>query len=296
MRHAYFLPIILSLALAIGPAGHSDNPAFKKVVEEGLTLDGTTVLLPSPTLPDGQDADRSKAVLKKVAGDDRAARELLRDSVTAPFILKTRDVMAGSSIVRVADLWFVVHARLEDVDPDKALRQADNQIVEAGNMRFESKFLTKQDLRDRKIEPLPPLEGRKEWYAHLTGRLLDRIKIEATDRAVVTRSPDSLIFASRTDHAFNGEGAYSNRWSTIARKGNDETDGPPQKYVGGVSYVKITKLPAEPGALFVESHLAFVEPLDWFQGNPILRSKIGVIAQDQVRRLRREIGKNKGQK
>lgn len=294
MRHAWLL--LTTMALALGSQGHADNPVFQQVVSDGLTLDGTTVLLPAPTLADGLDAEKSKEVLKKVAGDDRAVRELLRDSVTAPFILKTRDVMAGGSIVRVADLWFVVHARLDAIDPDRTLRQADNQAVEAGNMKFETKILTDRDFHDRKIVPLPPLGGRKEWYTHLTGRLLDRIKIETTDHAVVTRSSESLVIASQTDQTFDADGSYPNRWSALTRKGANETVGPPKNYEGGVSYVKITELTSEPGALFVEAHFAFVEPLDWFQGNPILRSKIGVIAQDQIRRLRREIEKNKGRK
>ena len=42
--------------------------------------------------------------------------------------------------------------------------------------------------------------------------------------------------------------------------------------------------------------MAFVEPQGWFQGNPILRSKISLIAQDQVRQIRREIEKKRAKK
>ncbi len=244
MRHVYFFPTFL--AFLVGHGGHSDNPVFRNVVAEGLTLDGTTVLLPAPTLADGLDADQTKEVLRKVAGNEDSARQLLRKSVTAPFILKTRDVMGGKSIIRVVDLWFVVHARLEEIDPDRPLRQSDVQAVEAGNMRFESKILSQQDLKDRKIDPLPATEGRKEWYTHLTGRLLDRIKVEATDHSVLTRSADSLIVATQTDQTFGADGSYPDRWSTLDRKGKDETIGPRKPYLGGVSYVKITKLAAEP--------------------------------------------------
>ena len=174
-------------------------------------------------------------VLRKVAGDDRAAKELLRYSVTAPFILKTRDVTDGDSVVRVADLWFVVHASLDDVDPDRALRQADNQAVEAGNMRFESKILTEQDLRDRKVEPLAPLGGRKEWYTHLTGRLLDRIKVEATDRAVVTRSTDSLVIASRTDQTFDADDRLSQSLVDPRPQGDRRDRGPADSLRGRAS-------------------------------------------------------------
>ena len=40
-------------------------------------------------------------------------------------------------------------------------------------------------------------------------------------------------------------------------------------------------------------HMAFVEPDGWFQGAPILRSKFSVIAQDQIRSLRRELAKKR---
>jgi hypothetical protein len=43
----------------------------------------------------------------------------------------------------------------------------------------------------------------------------------------------------------------------------------------------------------VEMHMAFVEPDGWFQGNPILRSKFGAVAQDQIRSLRRELAKKR---
>ena len=40
--------------------------------------------------------------------------------------------------------------------------------------------------------------------------------------------------------------------------------------------------------------MAFVEPDGWFQGAPILRSKFSVVAQDQIRSLRRGLRKRKG--
>jgi hypothetical protein len=281
---------VLALFIAAqASADHTDNPIYQELIANGLIMNGTKVSLPSPTLPDGPTADSARAAVKAVAGDDRAVKELLRNSVTAPFILKTRDLKAGDAIVRVADLWFVVHARLEDVDLDQAIRVANDQTVEVANMRLECKLLNEQDLREQKIEPLPPREHRKEWFTHITSRLLDRIEVEATDRADATRSSDSIVIAARTDHAFDSAKRFSNRWASLTRKGQEKTTGPERSYDGGASYVKMTKLPNEPGALFVEAHFVYVEPYEWFQGNPILRSKFGVIAQDQIRRLRREI-------
>jgi hypothetical protein len=293
----HFLHILALIVIAqTNPAGpgHDANPVYRELISGGLAVGGSTVRLPEPTLADGKDASSAMAAIRAVAGDDRAARELMRDSVTAPFILKLRDIKAGDAMIRVADLWFVVHARLEDVDPERAARQADQQAVEAGNMRFESKLLAEKDLQDRNVRPLTPAEGRREWFTHLNGRLLDRIAFEATDRVVATRTADSLLVAARTEPAFDPDGLHPNRWMTLARKGAEEVKGPPHRYPGGVSYVKITRFAGEPGTLFVEAHFAFVEPLDWFQGNPILRSKISLIVQDQIRRLRRDLEKARG--
>ena len=66
-----------------------------------------------------------------------------------------------------------------------------------------------------------------------------------------------------------------------------------QPYAGGISYAKISRVAFQPTALFVEMHVAFVEPDGWFQGAPILRSKFSVAAQDQIRTLRRELAKKR---
>ena len=282
-------PLLIVAALAIGQSPHDANPIFADLVRVGIAAKGVEVRLPAPTLADGRDAAAALEALRGVAGDDRAVKEFLRDSVTAPLVLKVRDVKAGPDVFRVADLWFAVHASLDDVDPDAVLRQADEKAVEVGNMRFESKILGEPDLRPRNIELPAAGDARKQWYTHFKGRLLDRIEVEATDQAIVTRSPDSLILASRTDHAFDRDEGLPNAWNKIARANGADAPGPSQNYAGGASYAKITRLASDPGVLLVEAHFAFFEPREWFDGNPILRSKLGVIAQDQVRQLRRQI-------
>ena len=60
-------------------------------------------------------------------------------------------------------------------------------------------------------------------------------------------------------------------------------------YSGGAGVLTARTLTSVPGALLVEARFAFHEPMSWFDGAPILRSKIGVVAQDRVRRLRKEL-------
>ena len=269
------------------------NPVLQDLLGRGVAANGVNVPLPPPTLADGATADASRAVLRSVAGDDRSVANFVRDSVTAPFVLKTRDVQAGDATIRAGDLWFVVRGRLDEIDLKQVVGQAGESTVEAGNMRFTSKVLAADAPGARRSDPLPALAGRDEWYVRATGRLLDRIWIEATDRVVATRTDDSLTVATTTSPSFDSDPAYPNRWAVSDRPNAEPPATSYKTYAGGGSYVKITRLEAEPGTLFVEAHFAFVEPHPWFDGNPILRSKLSLICQDQVRHLRREIQKRR---
>ncbi len=111
---------------------------------------------------------------------------------------------------------------------------------------------------------------------------------------MATRTKESLVVASRTAPAFDKAGPDANGWRPVG-SGQGTAGGAPRPYAGGISYTKISRLAFQPGALLVEMHGAFVEPREWFQGAPILRSKFSVIAQDQIRRLRRELERRSSQ-
>jgi hypothetical protein len=157
--------------------------------------------------------------------------------------------------------------------------------AEVGGMRFEGRTLTDSDLAKRKLPP----PGEDERYAHVIGRLLDRIHVEATTRSVLTRSKESVVAASETVSALDNDAQFPNRWWPIVRRGEREEREPARPYAGGFSYAKASEVAFQPGALLIEVHAAFDEPKAWFDGAPTLRSKISLVAQDQVRRLRREI-------
>jgi hypothetical protein len=266
---------------------HAANALFQGLRTEGITIEGTKVTFPAPVLNDGLSAEAQRAALKGVAGSDGRLDDLLSDSVSAPFVLKVHDEKGGEGvIIRCADLWFVVRADLAALDPAEIARRASNaRPVEVGNMRFESHWLGTEDLKSRGIEP-----GEREWFVHLTGRLLDRIHVEATDRTVASKSEESWVIAARTDPKFDHDQKAPNRWWLIDR---GEKPGAVHRYPGGASYAKVSRLRLAPGALLVEAHFAFAEPRAWFDGAPILRSKFSLIAQDQIRRLRRELAEQR---
>ena len=287
---AELLCLVAALTLQDPPA---TNPVQHRLMDRGVQAGGATVPLAKPTFPDGQDAGSSRAALRAVVGDERGEENFLRDSVTAPFVLKTRDIKAEGATIRVADLWFAVRGRLDDIDLKQILGGAAEKTAEAGNMRFATKIQDERQLAERNLSRPPSTSGREEWYTLTQARLLDRIKFEITDHTVATRTTDSITVASVTTPVPVGTGMPGNYWATSSRSGGVDAVGPPQNYAGGGSYAKITRLAADPGVLIIEGHFAFVEPDPWFDGNPILRSKIALICQDQIRQLRREIQKRR---
>jgi hypothetical protein len=271
---------------------HARNSVYVGVLGEGLKANDAAVKLPEPRLRDGQPPEAQRAAIREVAGSDQKLEEMLRNSVTAPYVIKVHDVKAGDDTIRVVDLWFVVYADIAEVDPAKEAAKTDGKEVEAGNMVMRTRLLKPEELRAAGIAAPsgPSVPGPETWYVHIQGRLLDRIAFDATNRVVATRTGESIVVASRTDPAFDKPGPFANGWRPV--EGGQEKDsagGTPKPYQGGISYAKISRLAFRPGALLVEMQGAFVEPRGWFQGAPILRSKFSVVAQDQIRRLRREL-------
>jgi hypothetical protein len=297
-RSLILLPGLAALCLAAAPevdAPHAANDVYQALLRDGLTLAGSRIAFPAPLVTEGDTPDAERAALRKLAGSDDAVQELLRNSVTAPQILRLHDEKAGDgTMIRIAHLWFAVHARLEEIDAAPlGGRDEDGKPVEAGNMRFSGRRLSDEELNQRGITRLDP---KLEWYSHVAGDLLDRIQVEATDHIRGTKGPGSWVFASRTDPRFDEDRPYPNRWRTVGPKGQSQESAGFRHYAGGGSTTRITRLASMPGALLVEGHFAFAEPRAWFDGAPILRSKISLVAQDQIRRFRRELAQSRSGK
>jgi len=291
LNHLAAIVLAPLLALPDGPfaePSHRRNSVYAEVLRDGLAIGGDVVRLPAPTFPDGLDDEGRRAALRDLCGSEDAAADFLRDSVTAPQLLKVRDAKTADAVVRSIDLWFAVRADLSRLDPVKLISQGDAKAVEVGNMRFEQRLLTPDDLKPR--NRIARLDGNPlHWFVDLKGRLLDRIAFEAVDEVMATRADDSMVIAARVDPAFDAPGEPMNHWKNLA------DDSPAKPFRGGVSYVKISRLksPTAADILVVEVHAAFAEPEAWFRGAPILRSKFAPVAQDQVRRLRRELLKTR---
>jgi hypothetical protein len=289
---ALLLASFLTTQTQIEPA-HAQNSVYKEVLEHELKVGGQKVVLPRPRLTDGQDEAAERTALREVVSSDRALEDLLRDSITAPYIIKVRDQKATGATIRIADVWFVVYADLKQVDFGQEAARTDKKEIEVANMWFQTRLLKDEDLQTAGVKPRQTTAGQNSWFSHVHARLLDRIDFEATNQVVATQSPESMVVASRTDPDFNKAPGLANTWKPLSRDDPKKSSEPGKSYEGGLSYAKISRLKFKPGAILVEMHMAFVEPDGWFEGNPILRSKFSVIAQDQIRSLRRELAKKR---
>ncbi|HEU5115760.1 MAG TPA: hypothetical protein VFT74_03715 [Isosphaeraceae bacterium] len=274
--------------LGLGPqdVGQAANEVFGGLVGPGLRLSEQEIRFPEPSIRDGQADSQQRTALEEVCGSSARADDLLRDSVYAPFVLKLEDRDGkNGDVVRVAHLWFAIRADFAKLDPEQ-FTPGEADPVEAANMRFGGKVVDEKELKAQGIE-LPKHETGQEqvWYVHSTGDLLDRIHVEKTTKVEATRSDESLLVAAMPAKEFGIEGPAPSFWK------NTKEGGSVQAYDGGGGYVKVTRYKPIPGVLIVEAHLAFLEPEGWFQGRPILRSKIGIVTQDQIRDLRRSLAK-----
>jgi hypothetical protein len=211
--------------------------------------------------------------------------------VTAPFRCRIRDLDPPDPQSRAfaVDVWFVAHGDLDAITRKEFLEK----LMASGDRDRQVHVLTPEELAKRNLK-MQPDGKREERYTHAAFTLLNDVRLSATSHTLMTRAPGSLLFASRLDPRFAGDPDFPNQWRPVTRDDlGKPVLGPPRPYTGSGSYLKITRLhpdtAGEPNALFVEGHLVFLEPRDWFRGTNLLRSKIPTLVQDQVRSFRKEL-------
>jgi hypothetical protein len=286
------------LLIALCAAGADANPLFEKLQSEGVPMaNGPALRLPAPTMPDGLDAAKQRAALASIADVDRPVEALLRKSVLAPFVLKTeRENVATAG--RHVDLWFVAYGDLERITSEdflksrtKAQEKPAGGAQPRGEGRLPSKavVLSAQQLAERGLRATKSAR-MAESYSHATFPLFDRVLLSVTSHVVQSRNDDSALVASVLDTRFQNDREFPIFWQKLDRDINGNLVlGAKHPYQGMGSYAKITKLADPPGALFVECHAVFDEPHGWFDGVNLLRSKLPILAQENVRKFRQEI-------
>jgi hypothetical protein len=281
------LAIIFAFLLLDAP--EPANPLLKELLANGLPLPaGPTLRLPPAVMTSALTPQQQQVALSKAAGT--VPLDLfLKKSDAAPFALKVNSVEnAGKRVAQTVDLYFVAHGNLDRVVREDVLNHLIGTDAKKGKNIGKAEPLSADALQERGIKVLqaPNLEER---YAGLDILLLDRVKITGIARNVKTHGPVWVELAMELDPRFENDKKYPNRWQSYSAL--EETFGMPKHYTGLGGYARVTKLAEPEGALFFELHLALHEPEAWFGGPNLLRSKLPLVIQENVRNLRRKLAR-----
>ena len=266
------------------------NAIYDALVEQGIELTPQErVTLPRPVLDDGIDQIKQQRAIESLLAGRYDWETFTRKAIVSPFLLKISDDGRESGrIGRRVDLYFVAYGSLNALGSDNYLQQQLN-IAAAGDQGAEGgrvQILTGDELGKRGL-PASQGSGDPRWVA-VESTLLSKVRISLTTQNMKTETSDSILIASIADPRFVEDAEYPNQWRSITSDDAGRRQiGPPQAYSGLGSYVKGTRLAQPAGAIFVEYHVAFAEPQGWFHGANLLRSKLPIVAQDMVRKLRR---------
>ncbi len=266
------------------------NPLFKQLRANGVTVsEEKKVPLPAPLMVDGLDAASQREVLQKVVGKRFTVREFTGKIGTAPHVYAIRKIpLGGGEAARALaiDVSFVAHGSLDTVAGRDFLENLHNKRKDR-----QVHVLTTKELGQRKLKA-ESSKLREERYSHGVFIVLERVELRAALHTVVTRQVDSLLAATRIDPRFSQDSDFPNQWRkiTLDEEGQRKL-GPAHPYTGAGGYLKITRLHEPNGALFIEYHLVYAEPKDWFSGADPLTTKVPAIIQSEVRTFRQELNK-----
>lgn len=288
---------LLVFCLACPALASQPNPTFETLVTRGLALPGgNRIKLPAPSMADGLDAAAQQKVLQAIAGE-RPVAALLRRGVSAPVIFDSGDLETATNddgSVKFVNFWFIVYADLTSVAVEEFWRgQAagsdPNEAPNPNDAKISGKLLTSDELQARKIETTP-VAGVAESYGSFDLQLFNRLRVRGVTRASQTQSPESVTCAAILDPRFAGDAELPNQWQSLTRDDAGKLHpGPWKPYQGLGAYAKATQLKEPNGGILVEYHMLFHEPRGWFGGANVIRSKLPIVVQDNVKKLRRRV-------
>ena len=284
---------ILTVFAAGNHARGEANAIYEALVGPGVKVSPTdTLTLPKPLLPDELPPDQVRPAIESVVGEKYDWDTFSRKSIVSPFLLKISEGTAESGpVTRRVDIYFIAHGSLDVLKQEDYLTR---QLNLAGNSdqtdsSGKARLLTADDLRKRKIETITK-PAAPRWIA-VNSKLLGKVLINLTTQNIKSEGKDSILIASIADPRFKGDAEFPNSWQSLTTDDTGKRQvGPAEPYAGLASYAKATRIADPPGAIFMEYHVVFIEPQGWFNGTNLLRSKLPIVAQEMVRRFRRNLG------
>ncbi len=269
------------------------NPLFKSLQQEGWSIGNVTkIQLPQPVLKDSFNKMEQQKAMEELIKEQYSLEDWLQESVVAPFILQIGEIKSDQNNktdpYRTVNLFFVVHVPESQERDEKWMQSFFGENQE----EIKSKSFTAEELTKRKIK-IDETNQKNESYGHTQIQLLDKVEVQMSGHSFLSRTAQSIVVASQTDPRFDQDKEYPNQWCPLEKLETGFKRGSNHAYTGGAFYLKATRLALASDAWMIEAHLVYAEPIGWFEGANLLRSKLPPIAQKMVRSLRREIHKKK---
>jgi hypothetical protein len=294
------ITLILQLAITLAAAGPvaGDNPVLADLTQKGVQMpDGTVVKLPPPTMSPGMTAAAQTAAIKGVLMKSATLERFMATDSDAPISYRIKTVEGkDGAVFRTIDISFVAHGDWKVLNSEKFADSLTKTAAKPAKANEEgailkSGFLTDAEMKKRGLQ-IKAGGGRQDRYFYTTFALFDRVQVSVTRYAVLTRTADSVLLATQVDPRFAKDREYPNEWRSIEKNAAAQRIiGKDNPYSGAAFYVKVTRLAQPADAIFVEYHSVFNEPYGWFEGENLLRSKLGTIANFQVKQFRGKWGR-----
>jgi hypothetical protein len=270
-------------------AAAEENEIFKDLMKNGITLSNNAKAeIPKVVMEDGLNADAQAKVMEGVLADKKRLQSFRGGNPNDWFELKISGAPATPAkpvAAKTIDLFYVVNGRLETVADKGFIKGAMGE----GGDNFH--ILTDQELKNESLAPATETPTKRERYAHAKMDLFNMAKIRATGQGISLQNKDSVLIAFRLDPKFEGNKNFPNQWTGITKDASgNKVETPPQPYRGAGGYMKLTRVAgsAKP-QVFIEYHLVFDEPYGWFEGKPVLTSKLPTKVDADVRSFRKDI-------
>ena len=285
MKSSFAVTVII-LFVGSTPAFATDptNSIYIDLTTNGVPLaSGDKVKLPTCTMDDGLPGAQQDQIIAKLLGANPNAPALanfMANKVNARHVRVDTDIPNSTS--HELDLYFTAFGTLKaaaDGDFWKA------RMGPAGTMIF----LAAKDLQQRSLKDIdePKLKQR---YAYANVDLFGMVKVSGTARAMEAIGEESVVIAFLMDPSFLNDKDFANEWRSVKfGPAGAPIVGNPNPYDGVGAYSKITALKNTPGALFVEYHIIWDEPIGWFGGRPVMKSKLGTMIENDVRSFRHDL-------
>jgi len=246
----------------------------------------------SLTLRDNLSAAEQRAAIIQILGSLEEER-FMRRSIVSPFVFDLRSVskLEQGGHRQQLDVWFVAHGQLKDIEEKKMIDDLTGpEAKQTPGLPEVARALTEAEMQSRNLPFGEQPDGTSHSYGIMGANVLDKVFVTGITKSEYKRTDDSITLLLSLAPTLMNDSQFPARWHSITKTdAGDFQLGDARDYSDLSAVIKVTPLVGVEDALFVEVHVIYAEPFDWFEGRNLLRSKLPPVIQDSVRKFRRKL-------